>query len=70
MDSVYVYIVIGHVSFCTGKTVIVKLPPDHEFISTYKQLAKEKACEKLSINVDDAVILNFKYLGEDVTFID
>ena len=69
MDNVYVYLVVGHQSFKTGKTAIVSLPNCYAFIATYFKVAKEKVCERLGLDVEDVVILDSKFLGDDVLLI-
>lgn len=69
MYTTYVYIVLGHPSFYTGKIAIVELPATCMFLETYKKEAKKRACENLGIDEKEAVILDYKYLGEDIVFI-
>lgn len=69
MKNVYAIIILGHKSFITGKIVIVSMPNVYNFIDTYRQLAKEKACEKLGIKENETVVFDFKFFGEDVVFI-
>ena len=68
-NIVYIYIVIGHRSFFTGKICIVEMDEHHVFIDHYKEPAKIKACKKLGLNKDEVSVLDFKYLGEDVSII-
>lgn len=70
MKNVYAMIILGHKSFITGKIIIVALPNEYVFIDTYRQLAKEKACQKLGIKEDETVVFDFKFFGEDVVFVD
>lgn len=65
----YIYIVLGHVILPTGKMAIVEVPDDYTFMSTYKQVAKEKACLEFGLNKEDTWILDYKFLGTDLTFI-
>ena len=69
MRNVYIELVLGHPSFHTGKICIVELHDDYEFIETYVEPAKRKACEKLGLNKNEVAILNWSFLGEDVAFI-
>lgn len=69
MNTVYIYIVLGHKSLFTGKIAIVGLPSTYMFIDTYKEEAKKKACEEFGLNKDEVSILDFMYLGEEVAFI-
>ena len=66
-NTVFIYIVLGHRSFFTGKICIIETNEHHIFIDQYKEPAKEKACEKLGLNKDEVSILDFRYLGEDVS---
>ena len=66
-NNVYIYIVLGHRSFFIGKICIIEMSEHYTFIDHYKVPAKEKACEKLGLNKDEVSILDFKYLGEDVS---
>ena len=65
MKNNWIYLVLGHRSFTTGKIVLVSLP-QYVFIDTYRDLAKKKACEKLGLNEDEISILDWKFLGEDI----
>lgn len=69
MRTTYVLITLGHQSFTTGKICIVEISEDFVSINAYKCEAKIKACKKLGINPHDTIILNFKFLGDDVEFI-
>lgn len=66
-NGIYIYIVLGHRSFFTGKICIVKMNEDHVFIDQYQEPAKEKACKKLGLDKNEVSILDFKYLGSDVS---
>lgn len=69
MNDYYVYLTIGHKSFTKGKTAIVKVSEDHEFIDMYKALATTKVCEQLNLKEDEVLIFDFKFLGDDVLLI-
>ena len=69
MNINYIYIVLGHASLLTGKMAIVEVPGDYTFISTYKKLAKEKACQEFGLNEKETCVLDYKFLGEDLTII-
>lgn len=69
MKSTYVYLVLGHRSFFTGQICVVEVPSTATFITTYRDMAFEKACEKFGVSKDEASILDWSYWGEDVTFI-
>jgi hypothetical protein len=72
MKKKYVYIVLGHRSFFTGKICIVEMDelPDVT-IDRYAERAKEKACKALGLDKikDEVSILDWSYLGGDVTFV-
>lgn len=65
----YVSIVIGNRNFFTGKQVIVKVNQSYTFISSYKDEAYKIACEYLNLNPSECSILDWSYLGDDVSFI-
>ena len=65
----YVYIVIGHRSFKTGKSAIVAIAEEYEFISDYANEAKKRVCKELGLNVDEAVVLTQLFLGNNVLFL-
>lgn len=69
MRTTYVLIILGHRSFTTGKICIVEISEDFVLIGTYKDKAKIKACKKLGIDPHDTIILNWKFLGDDVEFV-
>ena len=68
-NKVFIYIIIGHKSFVTGMHCIVELFDDFLYVDIYKDIAFEKACAKLGINKDESIILDWKFLGENVTFV-
>jgi hypothetical protein len=65
----YVEVVIGNRNFTTGKTIIVKVNESYTFITTYRDTAFKIACDKLGLNQEECGILDWRYFGEDVTFI-
>ena len=65
----YVYIILGHRSFTTGKIAIVAVPDAYAFISDYADGAKKQACKELGLNEEEVSILDYKFLGSDVLFI-
>lgn len=70
MGNIYMKIVLGHPSF--RKICIVALDNAWASIATidgYVQLAKNKACEKLGLDEKEIFVLDWDYLGDDVTFI-
>ena len=69
MGNIYMEIILGHESFSLSKICIVELLGDYVFISTYVEPAKRKACEKLGLNVNEVIVLNWSFLGENVAFI-
>lgn len=77
MKTIYMKIVLGHPSLNMPKICIVGLSKDHTAksiqdgvaITTYVEPVKQKACEKLGLNADETIILDWIYLGEEVHFI-
>lgn len=65
----YVEICIGNKKFVTGQLVIVGVKDTYTFIDTYKDEAFAIACDKLGLNLDDCCILDWRFLGENVIFI-
>ena len=65
----YVSIVIGNRNFFTGKQVIVKVEKEFTFISSYKNEAFKIACEHLGLNITGCSVLDWSFLGDDMTFI-
>ena len=65
----YVYITIGNRKFFTGKQVIVKVNESFTFISSYKDAAFKIACKHLGLEPSECSILDWSYLGDDLTFI-
>ena len=65
----YVNIVIGNRNFFTGKQVIVKVEKEFTFISSYKDEAFKIACKHLGLNKEECSILDWSFLGDDMTFI-
>ena len=65
----YVEVVIGNRSFSTGKQVIVKVPGDYTFITAYRNEAYKIACEKLNLNKAECCLLDWRFFGDDLTFI-
>lgn len=65
----YVSIVIGNKNFFSGKQVIVKVNESFTFISSYKAEAFKIACKHLGLEPNECSILDWSYLGDDVTFI-
>lgn len=62
----YVYLVLGHRSFFTGKIFIVPISEDYTFIETYRDEAKKKACKHINIPENECSILDWSFLGSDV----
>lgn len=69
MNNTYIYILLGHRSFPTAKMAIVEIPTDYVFADTYKKLAKEKACAQFGLDDKETSVLDYKFLGDDITFI-
>ena len=69
MKDVYVYMIIGHRSFTTGKQMIIQVPNYSTYLTTYEREAKLKACQALNLKESEVFVLDFKFLGDDVTFI-
>ena len=65
----YVEVVIGAKQFTTDKRAIVRVNETYTFIETYKEAAFEIACYKLGLDVSDCCVLDWRFLGEDVIFI-
>lgn len=66
MNKAYVYLTIGHKSFVTGKTAIVAMDEDFAFIESYKDAATRKVCDHLGLPVNEIIIFDWKFLGENV----
>lgn len=68
-NNIFIYIVLGHRSFSTGKICIIEMSEHYSYIDQYKEPAKKIACKKLGLlmNKDDISILDFAYLGENVS---
>ena len=62
----YVYLVLGHRSFFTGKIFIVPISEDYTFIETYRDEAKKKACKYINMPENECSILDWRFLGSDV----
>lgn len=69
MKDVYIYLILGHRSFTTGKIVIVSVPNYSVSLTTYEREAKLKACQALNLKESEVVVLDYRFLGDDVTFI-
>ncbi len=54
-----IYIVIGHKSFNTGKSALVEITEEREFITQYVDIAKEKFCKQIGMNADEVSVLNW-----------
>lgn len=65
----YVLVTIGNRNFFAGKQVIVKVEEDFTFISSYKNDAFKIACKHLGLNEEECSILDWSFLGPDMTFI-
>lgn len=65
----YVSVTIGNRNFFTGKQVIVKVEDEFTFITTYRDEAFKIACEHLGLNKEECSILDWSFLGSEVTFI-
>ena len=68
-DNMWIYLVLGHRSFKTGKTVIVAVPDYCTFITEYENEAKKKACKEIGLNESEVHVLECKVIGRDVLFI-
>jgi hypothetical protein len=65
----YVEVIIGNRNFFTGKHTIVKVNKSFTFITQYRDEAFKIACQKLKLNQEECCILNWRYFGDDVTFL-
>lgn len=65
----YVFLVLGHRSFFTGKIFIVPILEDYAFTTTYRDEAKKKACKHINMPENECSILNWSFLGSDVCII-
>lgn len=63
-----VYIVIGHKSFATGKAALIQISEEREFISQYMEIAKEKFCKQLGVDVSEVSVLNWFFV-QDISII-
>lgn len=65
----YVEVVLGNKCFTTGKLVIVRVDKTFSFITTYRDEAFKIACDKLGLTQEECSILDWRFLGDDITFI-
>lgn len=65
----YVLVTVGHPSFSTGKLVLVRIGGEYTFVDTYKTEAFRIACLNLGFTPSDCKLLDWKFLGEDLTFV-
>lgn len=64
-----IYIVLGHKSFTSGKVALVEISEEREFITQYVDIAKEKFCKQLGMNVDEVSVLNWFFV-QDISIIE
>ena len=69
-NVVWIKLILGHRSFFTGKIVMVSLPDRYVMLETYKNEAKQKACTKLGLRESEVAVLDYEFLGSNVTFIE
>lgn len=67
--SNYVLVMIGSPMFATGKNVLVEVHGDYTFIDNYKIEAFKAACAALGLIASDCKLLDWKFLGDDLTFV-
>lgn len=69
--KVYVEMTVHHKSF-TSKTAIVCIDTEtcEEYIDTYMAVAKQKICYQLGLKEDEVDVIDQRFLGSEVIFID
>ena len=67
--SNYVLVTVGHERFYCGKLVLVKVSGDYSLCSTYADEAFRIACLKLGLTPSDCKLLDWQFLGDDLTFV-
>ncbi len=67
--SNYVLVTVGHPKFTSGKLVLVKIGGEYTFVDTYKREAFRIACLNLGLTPSDCVLLDWEFLGNDLTFV-
>lgn len=66
----YVSVTVGNKEFFSGKIVIVGIPENkYERIADYANEAFILACEKLGVNPYACCVLDWSFLGPDLTFV-
>lgn len=65
----YVLVMIGHPRLPTGKSVLVRIGGEYTFVDTYKREAFRIACLNLGFTPSDCKLLDWQFLGDDLTFV-
>lgn len=68
-NSNYVLVTVGHERFYAGKLVLVRISEEYSLCSTYRDEAFRIACLKLGLTPSDCKLLDWQFLGDDLTFI-
>ena len=68
-SNVYIYLLVSHQTFTTGKSIIISVPSRSIYLDEYAQVAKKKVCEKLGFKESDLKLLDYRFFG-DLTIID
>ena len=70
-DKVYIQVFIGHQSLKSGKFAIVALPAKPgTLIREIAEQAKEKVCEKINLPKNEVTLIEYRFFGEELLFID
>lgn len=66
----YVSVTVGNKTFFTGEIAIVGIPEDkYERITDYRNEAFILACEKLGVDPNASCVLDWSFLGPNLTFV-
>lgn len=68
-NSNYVLVTVGHDSFYSGKLVLVRIGGEYSLCSTYRDEAFRIACLNLGLTPSDCRLLDWQFLGDDLTFV-
>lgn len=67
--SNYVLVMISHHKLIAGKPVLVKIGGEYKCTDTYKTQAFKIACLNLGFDPSDCELLDWKFLGNDLTLV-
>lgn len=69
MNEYYVLVTVGHERFYSGKLVLVKINDEYSLCSTYRDEVFRIACLNLGLTPSDCKLLDWQFLGDDLTFV-